>query len=209
VQRKWHSAGTFSTIKRLSLNQATPEERTDLIEFLKSLTDRRILPPRACPILGKTQTVNPNDEFCRSYMYMKIARLLVVEDDPDNLALLTIVLREKYIVLAHGSAAEAMMDVLGFNPNLLVLDVGMLPVNGLECLSAIRSLPGYSGIPAIALTGFAREADKKMFLEAGFQAVVTKPILDQRELQRLIETLLGVAPVSPSLQDGVQTGALT
>jgi CheY-like chemotaxis protein len=139
---------------------------------------------------------------------MKTARLLVVEDDPDNLALLTIVLREKYIVLAHGSAAEAMMDVLGFSPDLLVLDVGMLPVNGLECLAAIRSLPGYSGIPAIALTGFAREADKKMFLKAGFQAVVTKPILDQREFQKLIESLLAAMVHAPSRSE-VQTGALT
>jgi CheY-like chemotaxis protein len=207
VRRKWHSAGTFFTTSGFPLIRSNPagchqqsraftdeRARADLIEFLKSLTDRSIL-------TEKTQTVNPNAEFCRSYRYMKTARLLVVEDDPDNLALLTIILREKYIVLAHGSATEALTDVMSFNPNLLVLDVGMLPINGLECLSAIRNLPGYSGIPAIALTGFAREADKKMFLDAGFQAVVTKPILDQRELQRLIETLLERA--------GVRTRALT
>jgi CheY-like chemotaxis protein len=138
---------------------------------------------------------------------MKIARLLVVEDDADNLALLTTILREKFIVLAHGSATEAVMDVLGFKPNLLVLDVGMRPVNGMECLATIRSLPGYSGIPAIALTGFAREADKQTFLKAGFQAVVTKPILDHREFQTLIETLVQ-GHIPSTLRGGAQSGAL-
>lgn len=121
---------------------------------------------------------------------MQTERLLVVEDDADNLALLTTILREKYIVLAHESAAAAVMDVPDFKPNLLILDVGMQPVNGLECLAVIRKLPGYSEIPAIALTGFARDADRNSFLQAGFQAVVTKPILDQRGFQTLIGKLL-------------------
>jgi CheY-like chemotaxis protein len=67
-------------------------------------------------------------------------------------------------------------------PDLLLLDIGMTPIDGLQCLKAIRAMPGYGSIPAIALTAYARDAERKAFLAAGFQAVVTKPIIDHQEL---------------------------
>jgi CheY-like chemotaxis protein len=66
----------------------------------------------------------------------------------------------------------------------------MSPVDGLQCLEVIRSLPGYRSIPAIALTAYAHDVERKAFVAAGFQAVVTKPILDQQELFGSITALL-------------------
>jgi CheY-like chemotaxis protein len=71
-----------------------------------------------------------------------------------------------------------------------VLDIGMAPIDGVQCLQAIRARPGYARIPAIALTAFARDVERNAFLEAGFQAVVTKPILDHRAFLAAIEGLL-------------------
>jgi len=121
---------------------------------------------------------------------MKTARLLLVDDNPDNLELLAVLLGEKYSVASYGSAAEALSDLEAVKPDLLVLDIAMTPVDGLQCLEAIRAKPGYSGIPAIALTAFAREVERKAFLGAGFQAVVTKPILDHGELGEVIDAVL-------------------
>ena len=121
---------------------------------------------------------------------MNSTRLLVVEDDPDNLALIAAILRDQYDVSGYGSSDEALMALEAFRPDLIVLDIGMQPVDGLECLKAIRLRPECSGIPAIALTGFARDADKEAFLAAGFQAVVTKPIHHRRDLEEVVENLL-------------------
>jgi CheY-like chemotaxis protein len=121
---------------------------------------------------------------------MKTDRLLVVEDDPDNLCLLIVILREKYEVMGCASAAEALLTLENFKPDLFVLDVGMRPVDGLQLLDGIRAIPEHHGIPAIALTGYASENDKKRFLAAGFEAVVTKPIGDQRLFESVVETSL-------------------
>jgi CheY-like chemotaxis protein len=121
---------------------------------------------------------------------MKTERLLVVEDDPDNLALLLEILREKYDVMGCGSVAEALLALETFKPDLFVLDVGMRPVDGLQFLDGIRVVPGFHTIPAIAMTGYASESDRQRFLAAGFQAVVTKPILDRRDLELVVEKSL-------------------
>lgn len=118
------------------------------------------------------------------------ARLLLVDDHEDTLELLTVMLGEKYRVWSFGSAAEALRALEAVQPDLLVLDIGMAPVDGVQCLEAIRTIPAYAGLPAIALTAFAREVEQKVFLGGGFQAVVTKPILDYQRLFALIDTLL-------------------
>lgn len=121
---------------------------------------------------------------------MRTARLLVVEDNPDILEMLTVLLSGKYRVSSCGSAEEALRLLEASRPDVVMLDIRMTPVDGLQCLAAIRAMPGYSSIPAIALTAFAREAERQAFLAGGFQAVVTKPILDSAELETLIDTLL-------------------
>jgi CheY-like chemotaxis protein len=134
---------------------------------------------------------------------MTTKRLLIVEDDPDNLALLTAILGDKYEVVACTSVADALLALDGFIPDLFVLDVGMRPVDGVEFFTAIRLIPGYQAVPAIALTGYGREADKQRFLAAGFAAVVIKPILNQSSFEALIASLV---KASPSIQKRGLTG---
>ena len=89
-------------------------------------------------------------------------------------------------------------------PDLVLLDIAMTPVDGLQCLKAIRARPGYGRIPAIALTAYARDVERQAFLTGGFQAVVTKPILDHQDLFEAIDALLVSEPVptcSPSADD--------
>ena len=139
---------------------------------------------------------------------MQTARLLLVDDDRDNLEVLTVILGETYHVSSCRGATEALAALEGTRPDLLVLDIRMSPVDGLHCLKTIRARPGYERIPAIALTAFARDVERKAFLAAGFQAVVTKPVLDHRELLAVITSLLpSVAapryepPASPPWRD--------
>ena len=129
---------------------------------------------------------------------MSAARLLLVDDNRDNLEILSVLLSEKYHVAGFGSAAEALAALDTVKPDVLVLDIGMSPVDGVQCLTAIRAQPGYSTTPAVALTAFARDSERAEFLAAGFQRVVTKPILDHGTLIRAIDaTLEPRGPRSP------------
>lgn len=70
-------------------------------------------------------------------------------------------------------------------PDLLLLDIRMFPINGVDFLKEVRAMQGFSNIPAIAVTALARDVEKKEFVAAGFQAIVTKPILDLAIMEAL------------------------
>ena len=122
-------------------------------------------------------------------------RVLLVEDHEDNLEILTIILSEKYRVSSYTSGLEALAAFETVKPDVVVLDIGMGPVDGLECLKTIRAMPGYHAIPAVALTAFAGNGEREAFLAAGFQAVVTKPLCEDSVLITAIESLLAAAAV--------------
>ena len=118
-------------------------------------------------------------------------RLLVVDDNADNLEIAAIMLGERYRVVTCSSAAEAIASLETADPDAIVLDIAMAPVDGMACLRAIRANPRYAKTPAVALTALARDVERQTFLSAGFEAVVTKPIIDPRYLMDVIDGLIG------------------
>jgi len=124
---------------------------------------------------------------------MTRTKLVLVDDHEDSLEAFSIFLGEKYTVFGYASAVEALQAIDAAKPDVLVLDIGMHPIDGMECLKTIRATPRYRDIPAVALTGFARQVERQKFLEAGFQAVVVKPVLDLGELTAVIERLVNAA----------------
>jgi CheY-like chemotaxis protein len=119
------------------------------------------------------------------------ARLVLVEDHQDSLEALSVILGEKYEVFGYASPTEALKAVEAVKPDVLVLDIGMGPIDGVECLKRIRAIRG-ADAPAVAFTGFARDRERQAFLAAGFQAVVVKPV-DPGELVGVIDALLSPA----------------
>lgn len=61
---------------------------------------------------------------------MKSAQLLLVDDDPDNLEILTVILSEKYSVLGYVAVPDALRALEVAKPDVAVLDIGMNPVDG-------------------------------------------------------------------------------
>jgi PAS domain S-box-containing protein len=116
-------------------------------------------------------------------------RVLVVDDEPDNLDLLNFVLtQEGAIVTAITSATEVLAIVAENPPDILVSDIGMPEVNGYELLQRIRALPSQQNEPikAIALTAFAQPEDEEQAINAGFQAYLSKPV-------NLVELITAIA----------------
>jgi CheY-like chemotaxis protein/anti-sigma regulatory factor (Ser/Thr protein kinase) len=105
-------------------------------------------------------------------------RILVVDDEPDARSLIERMLTEcAAVVTTAGSAGEAFERVAHEAPDILLSDIGMPKEDGYSLIRRIRSLSGAaSGIPAIALTAYARAEDRAKALQAGYQMHIAKPV---------------------------------
>ncbi|BAZ52207.1 multi-sensor hybrid histidine kinase [Nostoc sp. NIES-4103] len=105
--------------------------------------------------------------------------ILVVDDDPDSLELVTFVLQQcDANVKAVSSATKALFAIAESKPDVLVSDIGMPEMDGYMLLRQIRLMTKEQGgeIIAIALTAYAGEGDEQQALSVGFQAHIAKPI---------------------------------
>ncbi len=116
-------------------------------------------------------------------------RILAVDDDADARdALARLLLREKAVIKIAGTAQEALKAVESWRPDVYLLDLGMPGESGYDLLAQLKTRLG-EGVPAIALTGYAREEDAARALYAGFRAHVAKPY----ELDDLCRQIINVA----------------
>jgi PAS domain S-box-containing protein len=121
-------------------------------------------------------------------------RILVVEDEPDTRDFL-IRLLEGYgaKVVAAGSVDQALSLFRAERPDLLVSDIGLPVVDGYDLVQQIRDsdADGRGGIPAIALTAYARAEDRMRAMRAGYQAHIAKPV-EPAELLAAISSFAGL-----------------
>jgi CheY-like chemotaxis protein len=117
--------------------------------------------------------------------------VLVVDDEPDALALVKRVLQDCGAkVLPAGSAREALDLLAAGRPDVIISDVGMPGEDGYDFMRKVRALPAAQGgrTPAAALTAFARAEDRTRALRAGFQTHVAKPV-ESTELTAVVASL--------------------
>lgn len=117
-------------------------------------------------------------------------RILVVDDEPDTLEILRIVLKQYGAdVRIAVSAADALVVFQEWKPDLLISDLGMPGEDGFSLISKIRALPEEDGgnIPAAALTAYARDEDRIRAINAGFQIHISKPIDPNRLAAKIAE----------------------
>ncbi|MFM9265810.1 PAS domain S-box protein [Tychonema sp. BBK16] len=106
-------------------------------------------------------------------------KVLVVDDEPDNLQLLTVMLAELGAsAIAAATAAEAIEILAHSQPDILVSDIGMPIEDGYSLIRKIRSSEsGFTKhLPAVALTAYARDEDRALAIDAGYDERLTKPI---------------------------------
>jgi two-component system, chemotaxis family, CheB/CheR fusion protein len=110
---------------------------------------------------------------------LNAVRILVVDDDPDNRELLSVGLKAAGAELKVAASVRDALAILDhWTPDVLVSDIGMPDEDGYTLIKEVRARNTKSGglIPAIALTGYARETDAARAREAGFQMHLTKPV---------------------------------
>jgi CheY-like chemotaxis protein len=117
--------------------------------------------------------------------------VLAVDDDRDALGLLRDILEAAGATVTLANSAAAALDALHrLRPHVLIADLGMPEVDGLELIARVRKLPDpdLSGTPAAALTAYARSDDRARSLRAGFGMHLAKPI-DPGELIAAVTAL--------------------
>ena len=121
---------------------------------------------------------------------MRKEKVLLVEDNPQNMKLLEMLLRAKdYILLKAYDGEEALAMAIREQPDLIVMDMQLPKMSGLEVTKQLRQTPVFSHTPIIALTAYAMRGDKEQFMEAGCNAYLSKPI-STRELPVIIDRML-------------------
>lgn len=116
-------------------------------------------------------------------------KVLVVEDNELNLRLFCDLLRaHEHEVEGVRDGREALDAARRFAPDLIVMDIQMPHVTGLELTQAIRADDGLKATPIMAVTAYAGQADEERIRAAGANAYVSKPI----SLMRFIETVTGL-----------------
>jgi CheY-like chemotaxis protein len=117
-------------------------------------------------------------------------RVLLVDDDRDTRLLIARVLTDSHAIAeAASSVDEALARLSAFDPHVVISDIGMPGKDGYALIRAIRSSDRPARVPAIALTAFARSADRARSLAAGFDHHVVKPV-DAHELRVTVAALL-------------------
>jgi len=118
------------------------------------------------------------------------ALVLIVEDNPRNLKLVRDLLDYAgYRTLGASSAEEGIDLARSHRPQLVLMDIQLPGMDGVEALGRLRAEPACAAVPVVAVTAFAMKDDRERFLAAGFDAYIEKPV-NVRELPGQVAGIL-------------------
>ncbi len=127
----------------------------------------------------------PEDKLRRAGSH----RVLVVDDVPDSADTLTTLLGVLGHEVRSAYDGRTALNVLrDFQPDMVILDIGMPGMDGYEVARMIRQDPASAGVKLVAMTGYGQEEDQKKAAEAGFDLHLTKPVALAR-LKKLMNEL--------------------
>ncbi|MGH7852826.1 MAG: response regulator [Candidatus Binatia bacterium] len=116
--------------------------------------------------------------------------ILIVDDNPVNLKLIRILLAgEGYDVHTAGDAEEALRVLQNLRPRLILMDIQLPGIDGLELTRQLKANPLTCDIRILGLTAYAMKGDEAKIMAAGCDGYIAKPI-DTRTLSEVIERYL-------------------
>ncbi len=118
-------------------------------------------------------------------------KILYVEDNDDNIYMLEQRLRRAgFAVVIARDGAEGVAMAVTERPDLILMDIGLPVVDGLEATRRLKAAPETKDIPVVALTANAMTGDREKAMSAGCDDFDTKPV----DLPRLLEKIRALAP---------------
>lgn len=123
--------------------------------------------------------------------------VLIVDDNDTNRKLCRAILAGSgYQVREAADGEEALSAVRSELPELILMDVQMPTMDGVETLRRLRADPATRGVPVVAMTSYAMKGDREIFLGEGFADYISKPI----DIDRFLQVVRRLTP--PPLGEG-------
>ncbi|MFN8373875.1 MAG: response regulator [Anaerolineae bacterium] len=117
-------------------------------------------------------------------------KILYIEDNPQSIVLVSKWLAQAgYQFASAQSGEEGIHQAQTVAPDLILIDIDLPDMNGVEVVQQLRALPGFETIPLVAFTGNVRRVDREHYLANGFDFHLGKPVT-QRELLNALTELL-------------------
>ena len=124
-----------------------------------------------------------------------MSTILIVEDNEKNMKLARDVLQAKgYATLEAVNGEEGVDMALAHKPDLVLMDIQLPGINGVEAFKRIRAHPDTASIPVVAFTASVTTSDRHRIIAAGFDAFIGKPVNLKEFLDTVRTTLQGRAP---------------
>lgn len=126
--------------------------------------------------LAAAQAIVPEEGKSKSRS-LKDLKVLVVEDSEDTLTLLSAMFVRQGANVVQAASARQALDAASSNaPDIIISDIGMPDVDGYEFLQQLKQIPGLGDVPAIAISGYASDEDRRKALGVGYRALMPKPL---------------------------------
>jgi len=110
--------------------------------------------------------------------------VLIVEDDPKNMKLFRDLLDiSGYTTIEAGDGEQGIRLAKRKRPDLILMDIQMPVMDGIEAAKILKADPETKAIPIIALTSHAMEGDRERIFQAGFDGYITKPVYTREFLK--------------------------
>jgi two-component system cell cycle response regulator DivK len=117
-------------------------------------------------------------------------KILIVEDNLQNLMVVQLSLKDQgYLLREATDGKEALRIALKERPDLIIMDIQLPGLSGIEVTKKLRERPDFQQVPIVAVTAYAMKGDKEKALKIGFDAYLTKPISTQ-EIASLVAEML-------------------
>jgi two-component system cell cycle response regulator DivK len=125
-----------------------------------------------------------------------MAKVLIVEDNPANMTLATFLLQSAgHVVLSARDAETGLALARVEQPDLVLMDIQLPGMDGLEATALLKSDRSTRAIPVIALTALAMKGDEQRILAAGCDGYIAKPLAYKEFLATISAQLVKPAPL--------------
>ena len=115
-----------------------------------------------------------------------MSKILIVEDNVKNMKLVRDLLKAKgYETLEATTGEQGVALALAHEPDLVLMDIQLPDINGIEAFERIRADPRTADVPVVAFTASVTPTDRNRITQAGFSGFVSKPI----ELKQFLATI--------------------
>ncbi len=105
------------------------------------------------------------------------ARILYIEDNPDNRLLVRrVLMAEGYVIEEAADGVTGLAMAEASPPNLVLMDINLPEIDGYEVTARLKQLPNMRGVPIIAMTANVMKGDREKTLAAGCDGYIQKPI---------------------------------